>query len=250
MRLTTLTRPLVVLDTETTGTNPDTDRIVELAFIQIGPDGSRKSWVQRFNPGVAIPPGATAVHGISDADVAAEPRFNTGLAHNLSKGFSGCDFAGYHVNFDLRILAAEMARAGVLWTYQDAHILDARALWLMLEPRTLTDAVRHFCKTTHDDAHGALADIEATIAVLEAQSGRLAPESTVESLSRATFPDHYTKLDSRGLFRRKGDDVVIGFGKHKDRLVKDVPRSYFAWVLQSDFPSDTKARVRQALEGR
>ena len=70
-----LDRPLVVFDTETTGTNPRSDRIVEIACVKIHPDGRRENWHRRVNPGIPIPSASTAIHGICDADVAGQPRF-------------------------------------------------------------------------------------------------------------------------------------------------------------------------------
>ena len=71
-----LTRPLAVFDIESTGVNAEHDRIVEIAVLKIFPDGTSRSNVRRINPEMPIPPSATAVHGISDADVAACPPFS------------------------------------------------------------------------------------------------------------------------------------------------------------------------------
>ena len=70
-----LRRPLAVIDLETTGTDIRTDRIVEISVIRVDPCGDREHRTRRINPGVPIPPDATAVHGISDADVADQPTF-------------------------------------------------------------------------------------------------------------------------------------------------------------------------------
>lgn len=64
-----LDRPLVVLDTETTGTDPQSDRIVHLGLIRLDPDGSSDEFETLVNPGLPIPAAATAVHGIDDAGV-------------------------------------------------------------------------------------------------------------------------------------------------------------------------------------
>jgi DNA polymerase-3 subunit epsilon len=70
-----LERPLVVLDLETTGTKVQTDRIVEISLLKLLPDGSNEIKTRRLNPGVPIPKEATAIHGITYADVANEPSF-------------------------------------------------------------------------------------------------------------------------------------------------------------------------------
>ena len=70
-----LERPLVFFDIETTGLNVKDDRIVELALIKITPQGDVIERVRRFNPGVRMPPEVTAIHGITDQDIANEPTF-------------------------------------------------------------------------------------------------------------------------------------------------------------------------------
>ena len=70
-----LERPLAVIDLETTGVDTVNDRIVEISVLKIMPDGHRVQRTRRVNPGTPIPVGATAIHGITDADVAGEPRF-------------------------------------------------------------------------------------------------------------------------------------------------------------------------------
>jgi DNA polymerase III subunit epsilon len=70
-----LSRPLAVIDLETTGTDTQTDPIVEIGVIKVFPDGRSEARCRRVNPGVPIPEAATAVHGIADSDVAHEPSF-------------------------------------------------------------------------------------------------------------------------------------------------------------------------------
>lgn len=74
-KLLPLDRPLVVFDTETTGTNPRLDRIIEIACVKVHPDGRQEEWVRRFDPGMRIPAGSTAIHHITDRDVAGLPGF-------------------------------------------------------------------------------------------------------------------------------------------------------------------------------
>ena len=64
-----LSRPIVVFDIEATGLNTATDRIVELCYIKVMPDGTEHTVTQRFNPGIHISAEASAVTGI-DEDVA------------------------------------------------------------------------------------------------------------------------------------------------------------------------------------
>ncbi len=75
MKYLKLDKPLAFIDVETTGLNPYSDRIVELSILKVHPDGMEEYKSHRVNPGIPIPAKATAVHGVTDADVADEPMF-------------------------------------------------------------------------------------------------------------------------------------------------------------------------------
>ena len=144
-----LERPLAVLDTETTGVDPLTDRIVELAVVRLDPDGAARRYRRLVDPGVPIPPAATAVHGIADADVAGRPRF-AAIADRLARRLDGCDLAGFNLRrFDLPLLAAEFARAGVAFDPADRAVVDAQQIYHAREPRDLAAAVRFYCGREH-----------------------------------------------------------------------------------------------------
>src|SRR6476660_2770962 len=177
-----LDRPLVIFDTETTGTNPRSDRIVEIACVKIHADGRRETWEKRINPGVPIPAGSTAIHHISDADVAGLPRFAE-IAAELAECLDGCDLAGYNITgFDLPALRTEFLRAGLPFEISDRRLVDAQRIFFAREPRHLAAAARFYCQMDHAGAHGALADAEMTLRVLEGQLVRYAelPRSVSE----------------------------------------------------------------------
>ncbi|BBK38998.1 hypothetical protein STAQ_40760 [Allostella sp. ATCC 35155] len=108
--------PLVSLDTETTGLAPATDRIVSVAAVRLHGDRIfRGAALDRLvRPGVAIPPAATAVHGIDDAMVAAAPPFAAVLPE-LTEFIGAAVVLGHNVGFDLAVIDAECARAGASW---------------------------------------------------------------------------------------------------------------------------------------
>ena len=64
-----LTRPLVFFDLETTGTNINSDRIVEISFVKLMPDGRVIEKTRRINPEMHIPEESTAIHHITDAEI-------------------------------------------------------------------------------------------------------------------------------------------------------------------------------------
>ncbi len=121
-----LRRPLAFIDLESTGTSPERDRIVEIAILKLHPDGREESRCKRVNPGVPIPPDATAVHGINDADVAGAPSF-ANYARGVLAFLEGCDFAGFGVTrFDLPILVSACLRAGNYFSPREMWSVTSR----------------------------------------------------------------------------------------------------------------------------
>ncbi len=105
--------PLVSIDTETTGRDADTDRIVEVAcvFWKEGELAGERSWL--INPERPIPKEAFDVHGISDEQVSGQPNF-AGVAAEILEAVGDCVPLAYNAEFDRRFLLAEMERAGAL----------------------------------------------------------------------------------------------------------------------------------------
>lgn len=246
MKNLVLKKPLVVFDLETTGTVVNTDRIVELSYIKLLTDGSRQSKTHRFNPGIPIPPEVTAIHGITNADVANEPFFKD-KAKTLSEEFKGCDFAGFNSNkFDFPLLVEEFLRAGVEFDVENRKFVDAQRIFHMMEQRTLTAAYKFYCGKELVNAHSAEADTNATLEVLLAQINRYEQlENNVDFLHAFTKQDKNVDLAGRLVYNAQ-NQPVFNFGKHKGKLVGDVFKtepSYYDWMMQGDFAEDTKRRL-------
>jgi DNA polymerase-3 subunit epsilon len=169
MRHLALERPLVFIDLETTGVSPVTDRIVELAMIKVHPDGRRETITRRVNPGVPIPPESSRLHGITDADVAAAPVFAR-VADEVLAFIGDADLAGFNIHrFDLPVLQRELADAGRPLAMEGRAVVDAQVIYHRRVPRDLAAAYRLYCGKELVGAHGAAADIEACVEVLDAQ---------------------------------------------------------------------------------
>jgi DNA polymerase-3 subunit epsilon len=258
-RTLTLDRPLVVFDLETTGLDPASDRIIEIGCVKLlpakgaaGPGRELRAW--RVNPGRAIPPAATQVHGITDADVATCPTFDA-LAREVLGFLDGCDLAGFHVeNFDMPLLRQEFERVGIDFPAWSPHVVDTRTLFVLREPRGLAAALAFYCGREHVGAHGAEADALAAADVLLAQVARY-PDlpATVGALHAACHPVAPDAVDAAGKVRWVGGEAVLGFGKHTGKplrlLAADMP-DYLRWMLNADFPADTKRIISDALGGR
>jgi DNA polymerase-3 subunit epsilon len=245
-----LSKPLVVFDVETTGTDPVRDRIVEIALVRLHPDGRRERFVCRVNPGIPIPPESTAIHGISDADVAASPKFDA-VAPEIVAFIADSDLGGYNVvKFDIPVLQAELRRVGRSLPVQGRAIVDPQKIFFLKEPRDLSAACRLYCGRELEGAHGALADAEATVDVLLGQVDRYddLPKS-VDGLSALLAEG---QIDPEGRFRWKDGDVVIAFGKHRGqslRELSDKKPEYLRWMVGADFSEEVKKIAREALAG-
>lgn len=238
-----LTRPIVFFDLETTGTSVTHDRIVEISLIKVNPDGTEFERTRRVNPTIPIPAEATAVHHITDADVANEPTFKQ-IARSLAEIFSGADIAGFNSNrFDIPLLLEEFHRAGIALDISSTRFVDVQTIFHKKEQRTLSAAYRFYCGKELEDAHSAAADTRATLEVLKAQLDRYDDlKNDIREL--AEYSSHSTNVDFAG--RLVYDDKhreVINFGKYKGQLAEDVLRrdtGYYGWVMQGDFPQNTK----------
>ncbi len=170
-----LDRPLIIFDLETTGLGAGEDKILELAYEKILPDGEIIERVQRFNPGKHIPEEASRINGIYDQDVADAPSFAT-LCYELWNMFEGSDVGGFNVlGFDLPFLKGEFGSVGKNFDFTQKRILDAKILYHKMEakdmfaPRNLSAAYRLYCGKDHTSAHTGAGDVRVTVEVLEKQ---------------------------------------------------------------------------------
>jgi len=246
-----LDRPLVVFDTETTGTNPRADRIIEIACVKVHPDGRREQWVRRLNPGVPIPAASSVIHGLSDCDVADQPRFRE-VAAELAAFLSGCDLAGYNITgFDLPVLRAEFLRAGVPFEVSERRLLDAQRIFFSREPRHLAAAARFYCQSDHLGAHGALADAEMTLRVLAGQFQRYVDLPRSLAVLHELFCAGIDQdLDPEGRFRLVNGEPTVNFGKNRGRRLADISREepgFLRWILKGDFSDPVKSLAKKFL---
>jgi DNA polymerase-3 subunit epsilon len=248
-----LQRPLVFLDVESTGVSVSSDRIIEIAALRINPDGSEEYRCKRVNPGIPIPADATAVHGITDADVANEPPF-TAYAQTLWQLLSECDFAGFGVSrFDLPLLEAEFGRAGLQFAWRERRVIDAMAIFHNKERRDLPAAVLFYLGREFASAHAAGQDVGAALEVLYAQLQRYEDlPSGLDELHSYCNPTNPDWIDPDGKFIWSNGVPTIAFGKHMGTplagLVANEP-DYLAWVLKGDFSPEVKQLVKNALDG-
>ena len=249
-----LERPLVVFDIESTGVVPQRDRIVELAVLKVFPDGRTQNTVRRLNPEMPIPAGATAIHGITNADVADCPTFLV-IADKLYRYLEDCDLAGYNITgFDIPMLEAEFKRAGFDFKVEGRRVIDAYNIFCKLYPRTLTAAYKFFCGKELEGAHGAAADTAATFEVLLGQLERH-PELPRDMAGLAEFSDLTgpDTVDRTRRFKWVDNEVVVNFGKNAGRTLRDLAENdpgFLRWIVRSDFSDEVRTIANDALMGK
>ena len=265
-----LTKPIVFFDLETTGLQVGHDHIVEICLHKVMPDGTAETRVERIRPvdaegnTVHIPEITTAVHGITDADVADKPSFRD-LAPSLLEFIGNADLAGYNSNkFDVPLLVEEFLRVGIDFDLKQHRMVDVQNIFHQMEQRTLVAAYRFYCHKELDNAHSAAADTLATYEVLKAQldryqgvdytdrSGHVSQPvvNDIGALSAFTSNSSWADLVGHIGFDSHRREV-FNFGKHKGKPVEQVfadEPSYYDWMMKSEFPLSTKRVIGDIWE--
>jgi len=251
--------PLAFFDLETTGINVIKDRIVEFSIFKIMPNGEQIIRTQLINPTIPIPEETSKIHGIYDVDVADKPTFKE-IAKELAKFLEGTDLAGFNsIKFDVPVLVEEFLRAGVSFDISKRKLIDIQRIFHMMEKRNLAAAYKFYCNKTLENAHSAEADTQATLEVFEAQVRKYENmdvhdglgnkigviKNDMEIIHNITARN---MIDLAGRMILKDKDIIFNFGKHKGKKVTDVldkEPSYYDWIMNSEFPLDTKRKLTE-----
>ncbi len=270
-----LKKPLIIFDLETTGLDLVKDRIIQVAWIKVYPDGKEERANILINPGREIPAEVTRITTITNEMVAHEPPFKY-YAQKLNETFSGCDFAGFNSNhFDIPMLAEEFLRAGIDFDFTKCRLIDVQTIFHKMEPRNLAAAYKFYCgkemvaeNVGAGHAHLADFDTEATYSVLKGQLDMYSPArqedekrqiandmEVLAAFSRTNDNVDFAgrivwkpELDENGQPKvdAEGNAIKVetfNFGKYKGRPVAEVLRKdpgYYSWMLNGDFTYNTK----------
>ncbi|RPD46719.1 MULTISPECIES: 3'-5' exonuclease [Chitinophagaceae] len=243
-----LTKPIAFIDIEATGSNPATDRIVEIAMIKNLADGTRKVKRKLLNPMMPIPQNIVDIHGISDEMVKDAPTFKQAAAE-IKQFLDGCDIACYNAyRLDIPLLVEEFIRAGVEFDMKSRKLVDVQKIFHHMEQRTLSAAYKFYCNKSLENAHSAEVDATATAEILDAQLQRY-PQlgNTLDSILKVVGEDNLIDFARRFVYDEKGVEI-FNFGKHKGRAVADVLKAepqYYDWMMRGEFPMNTKQKLTE-----
>lgn len=286
--LLNLERPLVSIDLETTGTDPDRDRIVQIGVVKVRPDGAIKEWKALVDPGVPLSEEVEAFFRQNKVDISNTllkacnvcggtpelhdavgghefqpvPTF-AALAPSLYAGLNGCDLAGFNLaSFDVKLLRNEFKRAGVEWSplcivdaFKMAQRANSRNLSWFVE-KYVPDHLREDFKA-HDALHDARQTMYGIFGFLQQHADF--PRS-VQKLHDMFFVEarDANSLDPEGKIAWTTIDgkaeAIVNFGKkHKGKTLREVKAfdpGYLRWMLNGEFNDVVKKIAEAALEGR
>ena len=230
-----LERPMVFIDLEATGADPSRDRIVEIGMIKVLPDQKRETYVKRVNPGVRIPAEVTAVHHITNEDVAKSLSFKE-IAREVLHFIGESDLAGFGVSrYDIPLLKEEFKRCDIPFETENRCLIDGLTIYHQKERRDLTAAYEFYCQKKLVGAHGAQADAAASMDVLFAQLARYTdlPQDLRGLHEYCNKQDERFVDGGRKMMWRDGE-AALNFGKYKGELLKDLvrkQRDYVEWMV-------------------
>lgn len=240
-----LERPIIVFDLETTGVDVVKDRIVQIGIRKIMPDGTERTKSVLVNPTMLIPPGAMAVHKITDEMVATAPTFKQ-IAVSMYEYFNGCDLMGFNSDrFDIPLLSEEFNRCGITFPGVGVKFVDIYKLEKKINSHKLTETYKRYTGKELEGAHDALNDVNGTWDVFKAQVEKYDLPTDIEGIT-SIYSDGNDIFDLAGKMYIKDGTVNWSFGKNKDKPVTD-DMGYTNWFLSKDFPTDSKNKLREHL---
>ena len=247
MNFLNLKKPIIFFDLETTGLDHKTERIVQIGLIKIFPDGRVIEKNKIINPDKVIPEGAYRVHGIDNEVAEKHPKFKN-FAKALYAMFKGCDIAGYNSNrFDIPFLTEEFRRNGIDFNIEESDCVDVFLIEKAITKRKyagkLTEVYNKYTNSDFDGAHDAMADIRATIKVLEEQIRQHGLLNNVDDLIK------FQHNDLKYLIH-EDKKLVWNFGKHKGKDVNKTEVSYCDWFIKNhNSPLSVRNKIKEIING-
>lgn len=225
---------MVCLDCETTGLDTENDRIIEVAIAVFKGGEIIESFETLVDPKRDIPEESRKIHGISEAMVAGKPLIET-LLPAIFKMIDHRPIMGHGIGFDLAVLKSECKRAHLLWPFEEIVSLDTLRLARLYggSPVNSLERLRQHFNIADEVAHRAMSDVWVNIQVFQKltmnfKSLKEVTQTLLQPIEMKTMP----------------------LGKHKGRLLKEIPLEYLQWAVRKDFDVDLMFSLRQEIKRR
>ena len=242
-----ITRPIVFFDLETTGLDLSSDRAVSIATLKIDLEGKTEEKKILINPEMDIPKEASDIHGITNEMVADAPTFKQ-ISKSLFSYFENCDIAGFNSDYyDVPLLMKEFSRCGIDFPTWELNLVDVLKFERMLNSNKLGEVYLRYTGKELEGAHDAMNDIKATFEILMCQLEKHGKNDLTPQEIDLMCQGERKRFDLSGkTYLNANGEVCWSIGKNANNPVtKDT--AYLNWVLKSDFPEVTKAKLRTLL---
>lgn len=245
-----LERTAVSLDVEATRVDPNLAAIFWFGSTLLRPDGTRQKWGMKFKPWEPIPPEVEELTGVTNADVENCPPFSD-WAPRIHRALQGKDFIGFNLwRYDLPAIDAEMRRCGLKLDLADRLVIDAFGIFAKKETRTLSAAVQKYCGRSHEGAHGADVDADATVDVVLGQLDAYEDLAglSIEELATFSRMSERPPVDLAGkLYRDTEGWLCFAFGKNENKRVLE-QGGYVDWMARNNFPGSTMDCIQDEFD--
>jgi len=224
----------ICLDCETTGLDPKTDRIIEIAIAKFNFSETLDSFETLIDPEGSISESSMAIHHITDAMVQGKPKIEEVLPR-LFQMIDNLIVVGHGIKLDLDFLMASAKRHNIPCSLSSVISIDTLRLARLYgeSPTNSLERLRQHFNIEPEGAHRAMSDVIVNIGVFKYLSTSF--KTTEQLLERLKKPILLKAMP---------------LGKYKGRPFSEIPIEYLSWAVKADFDQDLIFSIRTELQKR
>ncbi len=224
----------ICLDCESTGLDPQKDRLIEIAVARFTFDQVLETFESLVDPECEIPQVSQEIHKISSEMLQGKPKI-AAILPDILKMINGHILVGHGIGFDISLIAAEAKRSQIPTNIEKLRFIDTLRMARLYgeSPINSLERLRQHFNIAPEGAHRAMSDVIVNIEVFKylAKSYK-----TTEELFKIL--EKPIKLK------------VMPLGKHKGRKFDEIPVEYLLWAERKDFDQDLLFSIRSELRNR